>query len=201
MPVIAQQRSRCTRAPIEALSSGRLHTTHGRGSDGLQVLARAVRPASAERVRPAANVSGNWTNVAMGPWLTKRSSVASYCPAANRSVSADIVAAALQARHICSRRHAGQTVPLRAQNGSSARRLDRASERADPMTFHSLRGRPSKPANQSRPRRELRPRKPRNPCVVPVVNSGLYERARVGSALTATRHTTPGSRRSVLRGT
>ena len=114
----------------------------------MQVLARAVRPASAERVRPAANVSGNWTNVAMGPWLTKRSSVASYCPAANRSVSADIVAAALQARHICSRRHAGQTVPLRAQNGSSARRLDRASERADPMTFHSLRGRPSKPANQ-----------------------------------------------------
>lgn len=110
--------------------------------------ARAVCPASAERVRPAADVSGNWTNVAMGPWLTKRSSVASHCPAANRSVSADIVAAALQARHICSRRHAGQTVPLRAQNGSSARRLDRASESADPMTFHSLRGRPSKPAHQ-----------------------------------------------------
>jgi hypothetical protein len=87
----------------------------------------------------------------MGPWLTKRSSVASYCPAANRSVSADIVAAALQARHICSRRHAGQTVPLRAQNGSSARRFDRASESAAPMTFRRLAARQCGRVNRPNP--------------------------------------------------
>ena len=49
--------------------------------------ARAVCPASAERVRPAADVSGNWTNIAMGPWPAKQSSVASYRPATNPRTS------------------------------------------------------------------------------------------------------------------
>ena len=105
--------------------------------------ARCARPVPSE-YWPAANVSGNWTNVAMGPWPAKQSSVASYRPAAN---PAD-VAAALQTRHICSRRHAGQRLPLRAQTGSSACRFDRANESAAPMPLHSRQARVNRRINR-----------------------------------------------------